>query len=62
MPIVRSCEPDANVTDVKPVQLLNAAMPIDVTVKPPNVLGISNGLVYDVGVKPVIEAFASAVV
>ena len=29
-PIVSSCEPDANITDVKP-ELLNAFSPIDVT-------------------------------
>jgi hypothetical protein len=31
MPIVRSCEPDANVIDVKPVQFMNAFWLIDVT-------------------------------
>ena len=30
-PIVSSCEPDANVIDVKPVQLMNAERPIVVT-------------------------------
>ena len=79
MPIIKSCEPDANVTvsklvqlmnapawisvteagiviDVKPVQLLNALAPIDVTLTPPNILGITKGPAYVFGVNPVIVA------
>jgi hypothetical protein len=60
MPIVVT---DAGmVIDVKPVQALNASLPIDVTVKPANVLGISNGPAYVVGAKPVIVAFTPDVV
>jgi hypothetical protein len=43
------------VIDFKLVQFWNTAAPIDVTVTPPNVLGISKGLGYDFGVKLVIE-------
>ena len=41
--IVRSFELEANVIDVKPVQFMNALLPIDVTLIPPNIPGISKG-------------------